>query len=123
MKKGGTALRKQLGDTSYMEAHPQVCQLFKDDGFYRFCENIQASHQQVAEAFSLSFDGSKVVIGKEKFLIDETLIIEVTKLPSTGEKWFKTTIPKDVEFRSYLKLEHVEIEPSDRLILLTTINN
>ena len=60
----------------------------------------------MAEAFALSFDGSKAVIGKEEFLIDETLITEVTELPSIGEKWFKTTIPKDVEFRSYLKLEH-----------------
>ena len=60
----------------------------------------------MAEAFSLSFDGSKVVIGKEEFLIDETLITEVTELPSTREKWFKTTIPKDVEFRSYLNPEH-----------------
>ena len=60
----------------------------------------------MAEAFSLSFDGSKAVIRKEEFHIDETLITEVTELPCTGEKWFKTTIPKDVEFRSYLKLEH-----------------
>ena len=58
------------------------------------------------EAFSLSFDGSKAVIGKEEFHIDETLINEVTELPRAGEKWFKTTIPKDVEFRSYLKPEH-----------------
>ena len=58
------------------------------------------------EAFSLTFDGSKAVIGKEEFQIDETLITNVTELPGTGEKWFKTTIPKDVEFMSYLKLEH-----------------
>ena len=60
----------------------------------------------MAEAFSLSFDGSKAVIGMEEFLIDEALISEVIELPCTGEKWFKTTIPKDVEFRSYLKPEH-----------------
>ena len=30
----------------------------------------------------------------------------MTELPCIGEKWFKTTIPKDVEFRSYLKPEH-----------------
>ena len=60
----------------------------------------------MAEAFSLSFDGSKAVIAKEEFLIDEILITKVTELPSTGDKWFNTTIPKDVEFRSYLNLEH-----------------
>ena len=100
MKKGGPALRQELGDINYVEAHPEVCQFFKEAGCYRFCEKIQGSNQQVAEAFSLSFDGSKAVIGKEEFLIDETLITEVTELPSTGEKWCKTTIPKDVEFRS-----------------------
>ena len=60
----------------------------------------------MSEAFALSFNGSQTIIGKEEFMIDETLIIELIELPSTGEKWFKTTIPKDVEFRSYLKPEH-----------------
>ena len=48
----------------------------------------------MAETFALSFYGSKAIIGKEEFHIDEALINEVTKLPSIGEKWFKTTIPK-----------------------------
>ena len=39
-------------------------------------------------------------------MVDETLIAKVTELPRNREKWFKTTITKDVEFRSYLKLEH-----------------
>ena len=65
MKKEGLALRQELGDISYLEAHPEVCQFFKDVGCYRFCETIQGSHQQVAKMFSLSLDGSKVVIGKE----------------------------------------------------------
>ena len=65
MKKGGPALRKELEDISYLEAHPKVCQFFKDAGCYKFCEKIQSSHQQVAEAFDLSFDGSKAIIGKE----------------------------------------------------------
>ena len=103
MKKGRPALKQELGDISYLESHLEVCQFFKDAGCYRFCEKIQGSHQQVAEAFSLSFDGSKALIGKEEFLVDETLIVEVTELPRTGEKWFKTTITKNVEFRSYLK--------------------
>ena len=41
--------------------------------------------------------------------MDETLIPEVTEIPRTKEKWFKTTITKDVEFRSYLKPEHRDI--------------
>ena len=86
MKKGGPALRKELGDISYLESHPEVFHFFKDVGCYKFCEKIQGSHQQVAEAFSLSFDGSKELIGKEEFMVDETLIAEVTELPRIGEK-------------------------------------
>ena len=106
MKKEGPALKHELGDIIYLEAHLEVCQFFKDAGCYKFCEKIQGSHQQVTEAFALSYNGSKAIIGKEKKFIDETLIDEVTELPSTGEKWFKTTITKGVEFRSYLKPEH-----------------
>ena len=66
MKRGGPALRKELDDICYLESHPEVCQLFKDIGCYRFCEKIQGSHQQVAKYFSLTFDGRKEVIDKEE---------------------------------------------------------
>ena len=49
------------------------------------------------------------MIGREEFQVDEALIAEVTELPRAREKWFKTTITKDVEFRSYLKPEHKNI--------------
>jgi hypothetical protein len=80
--------------------------MFKDVGFYNFCKTLQSFHQQVAEPFALNFDGKKEIIGRDEFEIDEALIVEVTKLPMTGEKWFKTTVIKNVEFRTYLKLEH-----------------
>ena len=60
----------------------------------------------MAEAFSLSFNGSKELTGKEEFMVNEILIAEVTKLHRTGENWFKTTITKDVDFRYYLNPEH-----------------
>ena len=108
MNKRGPAPRKELGDISYLESHPEVYQFFKDACCYRFYEKIQGSHQQVAEAFSLSFDGSKALIGKEEFLVDETLIAEVTELRRTGEKWFKTTITKNF-VRPYLKPKHRDV--------------
>ena len=83
-----------------------VFQFLKDTRYYKYCEKAQCSHRWVAEAFALSFDGSKVLIRKEEFMVDETLTAEVTKLLRTWEKLFKTTITKDVEFISYLKPEH-----------------
>jgi hypothetical protein len=103
MKKGMTTLRKELNDISYLESHPEVCQIFKDAGCYNFWKTLHSFHQQVAEAFALNFDGNKEIIGQDEFKIDEALIAEVTELTTTGEKWFKTTIIKNVEFRTYLK--------------------
>jgi hypothetical protein len=106
MKKGTSTLRKELDNISYLESHQEVCQLFRDAGCYNFCKKLQSSHQQVAEAFALNFHGKKTIISQDEFEIDEALIAEVTELSRTGEKWFKTTVTKNVEFRSYLKPEH-----------------
>ena len=87
MKKiGRPTLRQELGYIGYFESHPKVFQLFKDAGCYRLCEKNQGSYQQVAESFSLSFDGSKALIGKEEFHVDEALIAQVGELPRTREK-------------------------------------
>jgi hypothetical protein len=107
MKKGTSTLRKDINDIRYLEAHPEVCQMFKDTGRYNFCQKLQSFHQQVVEAFTLSFDGKKAIIGRDEFEIDEALIAEVTEIPTTGEKWFKTTVIKNIVFRSYLKPEHM----------------
>jgi hypothetical protein len=106
MKKGTSTLRKELNDISYLKSHPEVCQMFRDAGCYNFCKKLQSSRQQVVEAFALNFDGKKTIIGRDEFEIDEALIVEVTELPMTGEKWFKTTVTENVEFRTYLKPKH-----------------
>ena len=55
-------------------------------------------HPQLSEAFALSYDGRRDTIGKEEFIVDEASIAEITGLPRTGECWFKTTVPADIEF-------------------------
>jgi hypothetical protein len=57
--------------------------MFKDLGYYNFCQKLQSFHQQVVEAFVLSFDGKRAIIGRDEFEIDEALIAEVTGLPTT----------------------------------------
>jgi hypothetical protein len=63
MKKGGALLRKELNDIAYLESHPEIFQMFRDAGYYRYCEKTQGFHQGVAEAFSLTFDGAKAKVG------------------------------------------------------------
>jgi hypothetical protein len=106
MKKAGPALRTELDGTWYLEAHLEVAEFFKQVGCFTYCEKLQTFHQQVSEVFALSYDGRKAIIGKEEFIVDEASIAEITGLPRTGECWFKTTIPADIEFRSYLQPQH-----------------
>jgi hypothetical protein len=106
MKKGGALLRKELNDITYLESHPEIFQMFRDVGCYRYCEKLQGFHQGVAEAFSLTFDGAKAKVGTIELQVNEAIVAATTEIPRTGERWFKTTITKDIEFRSYLKPEH-----------------
>ena len=95
-----------MDDTWYFESHPKVADFFKQVGCFTYYEKLQSFHQQVSEVFALSYDGRKAIISKEEFIVDEASIVEFTGLPRTGECWFKTTVPTDIEFMSYLQPQH-----------------
>ena len=44
---------------------------------------------EVTKQFTLSFKENVAHIGDFKFIIDEDKITKATKLPQTGEQWFK----------------------------------
>jgi hypothetical protein len=48
-------------------------------------------------------------VGKEEFVVDEATIAEFTGLPRIGDCWFKTTMPSNIEFRSYLQPLHKDL--------------
>jgi hypothetical protein len=75
---GGSLLRKELQDASYIEAHHEARELFKEIGCYRFCQKLQGYHQGVTEAFSKSFDGFKVHLGPVVMQIDEASVATTT---------------------------------------------
>ena len=79
------ALRSELEGVKYLSAHPTVAQFFRKTGVFTYCEKLETFHQQVAEAFVVSFDGRVAKIGKEEFIVDEAAIHEATGLPRTGE--------------------------------------
>jgi hypothetical protein len=60
---GGALLRKELQDTSYLEAHPEYCELVKEVGCYSFYQNLQGYNQGITKAFSKNFNGFKVQLG------------------------------------------------------------
>ena len=99
-------LRKELSGITYLESHPETCQMFRDVGYYKFCEKLQGFHQGMDEAFTLSFDGAKAKVGTIEVQVDEAVVAAMTEMSRTSERWFKSTTIKDIEFKSYLKLEH-----------------
>jgi hypothetical protein len=102
MSKAGLALRSEVDGVWYLEAHPEVAEFFKQTGVFAYCEKLTKFHQQVADSFSISYDGRMAKVGKEEIIIDEATIVEYTGLPRSGDCWFKTTTPSNIEFRSYL---------------------
>jgi hypothetical protein len=99
MTKASPALRSEVDGMWYFEDHPEVAECFKQVGVFTYCEKLTFFHQQVAEAFSLSYDGRIARIGREELIIDEASIAEYTGLS-------RTSSPSNVEFRSYLLPVH-----------------
>jgi hypothetical protein len=106
MAKASPALRSEVDGMWYFEEHPEVAECFKQVGVFSYCEKLTTFHQQIAEAFVLSYDGRIAKIGREEFIIDEASIVKYTGLSRAGNCWFKTSSPSNVEFRSYLLPVH-----------------
>jgi hypothetical protein len=69
-----------------------------------YIENLREGyHQAIAETFEKSYDGKKGKVGSLELIVDEAAIASTIGLPKVGQIWFKTTITKNMDFRSYLK--------------------
>jgi hypothetical protein len=63
----------------------------------------------VAKSFSISYDGRSAKVGKEEFIIDEDTIVEYTGLPRSVDCSFKSIVPSNIEFRSYMLPIHKDL--------------
>jgi hypothetical protein len=103
-KRGGLLLKRELNNLSFLESHPEVQRHFSNAGCMEFVKRLQSGcHQATAEAFAMTFDGNRARVGSVEIKVDEKLIAVATGLPMTGQRWFKTTAPKNQDFKSYLK--------------------
>jgi hypothetical protein len=103
-KRSGALLKRELDNLSFLQSHPEVQRHFSNAGCMEFVERLQIGcHQATAEAFAKTFDGNKARVGSMEIKVDEAVIAAATGLPRTGQSWFKTTAPKNLDFRVYLK--------------------
>jgi hypothetical protein len=103
-KRGGLLLKRELNNLSFVESHPEVQRHFSNAGCMEFVKRLQIGyHQTTAEAFAMTFDGNRARVGSVEIKVDEKFIAVATGLPMTGQRWFKTTAPKNLDYRVYLK--------------------
>jgi hypothetical protein len=93
---GGVLLKRELDDLSFLQSHPEVQKHFTNAGCMGFAERLQIGcHQAMAKAFTMKFDGNRARVGSVEIKVDEEFIAVATGLPTTGQRWFKTTAPKN----------------------------
>jgi hypothetical protein len=102
MLKAVPVMRDEVDGVRYLEVHPEVAEFFKNTRVYTYCEKLADFHQQVSKTFARSYDGRTTTVGKEQFVVDEADIVEFIGLPRIGDCWFKSVVPLNIEFRSYL---------------------
>ena len=76
----------------------------------RFYQKLQGYHAQVSKDFVLNFfaTNSEVVILSLK--VSPKNIAQATKIPRSGEEWFKATKFKLHNWDEFLKQEHVAVD-------------
>ncbi len=63
--------------------------MLQKDVWFNFIEKFDGYHKDITKYFARSFDGIEVEIGDIKFAVTKSYIVEATKLPRFGERWFK----------------------------------
>jgi hypothetical protein len=74
---------------TFFYVEPMIKEVFQRVGFLSFCQNMQRVHPEVAGKFSLNFDGNKTKVGNLDLEVSKDTIATSTKIPKTGERWFK----------------------------------
>jgi hypothetical protein len=71
--------------------YDDVSEDLKSQGWEMFIKKFQGYNLQVAQEFSLTFDGCRVKVGDIQLEVTEEFLSEAIGLPLTGQKWFKNS--------------------------------
>ena len=74
-----------------LEVDPEVLALFEKIDWKLFFWGFSEHNEEVTRRFALSFDGNVAQIGDLQLVVDDEFISKDTKLPQTGERWFKVS--------------------------------
>lgn len=109
-KIGNFILRFELEGIALLEAYPACSKLFKENGWYGYCDRLTGYHLEVTKAFSQSFDGHKVEFKSLTLQVTEDSVAEATRLSMEGNKWFKRVSLKPSDYNHLLVRENKDID-------------
>ena len=102
-----------------VDRHEPVFQLYRETQEYQACrekfehtnwvtflEKFKGHHEGVSRAFDQTYDKESVQLGKLKLTITEATIVEATRFPSSGKKYFKGVIVDKRLGQKFLKSKH-----------------
>jgi hypothetical protein len=87
--KGGEIIRIEPYEMQLLDYEPLIREAFQRVGCINLYQKMQRGHPEVAREFSLNFNGTKPKVGMLEFEVSQLSILVATKIPNTGEKWFK----------------------------------
>jgi hypothetical protein len=90
-----------------LEIHKDCIQILEQNQWISFFEKFDGYYEEVALEFAHSFDGERATIGNLTIRISEDIIAQVTGLPQTGERYFKTKYFKDKSWASFVSRSRV----------------
>jgi hypothetical protein len=106
-KRSGSMVRFEPTDTTLIEQNPNHVDSFKRMGCWRFCKNLEGHHLELSRDFVHNFKEDKTQVGSLEIQLTIELIAEVTKIPRSGELWFKARkLEKEEWCQEFLKPEH-----------------
>jgi hypothetical protein len=79
-------------DMHLFDTEPMAREMFQRAGCLSFFQNMQRGHSKVAKQFALKFHGNKTRVGDLEFEVTEASISDTTRIPISGENWFKAMV-------------------------------
>ena len=111
--KGVLSFRYEPTNLDLVLEDPYFIELFTKAGCIQFCQKLQGRHQQVSQDFVINFKGKYKNFGCIHIPISPDSISKETRIPRTGEEWFKATKFNLKVCDDYLKPEHVGINMTE----------
>lgn len=106
--KGGKITREDLTNLRELQASPLTVSCFRHLECYEFCElveRVQFQHE-LARLFVAHLHNNEVTLVGVTFTVLPSIILEATKIPNVGEKWYKAQNLDENYYEHYIKPQH-----------------